>query len=32
VVLSRLDALDDDALMRGKVAFPNPEGFVHARA
>jgi cytochrome b pre-mRNA-processing protein 3 len=32
VALSRLDAQDDDALMRGMVAFPNPEAFVHARA
>jgi cytochrome b pre-mRNA-processing protein 3 len=32
VVLSRLDALDDDALMNGMVAFPEPEAFVHARA
>ena len=32
VVLSRLDALDDDALMQGMVGFPSPEAFVHARA
>ncbi len=29
-VSSRLDALDDDALMNGMVAFPSPEAFVHA--
>jgi cytochrome b pre-mRNA-processing protein 3 len=32
VVHARLDAQDDDALMRGMVAFPKPEAFVHARA
>ena len=32
VVHSRLDALDDDALLHGMVAFPSPEDFVHARA
>jgi cytochrome b pre-mRNA-processing protein 3 len=32
VVLSRLDTLDDDAVMNGMVAFPRPEAFVHARA
>jgi cytochrome b pre-mRNA-processing protein 3 len=30
--LSRLDAQDDGALMRGDVVFPNPEAFIHARA
>jgi cytochrome b pre-mRNA-processing protein 3 len=32
VVLSRLDAQDDDALIHGMVAFPSPEAFVHVRA
>ena len=32
VVLALFDALDDDALTHGLVAFPNPEEFVHARA
>jgi cytochrome b pre-mRNA-processing protein 3 len=32
VALSLLDDLDDDALMRGIVAFPTPEDFIRARA
>jgi cytochrome b pre-mRNA-processing protein 3 len=30
--MRRLDAQDDDALMRGEVVFPSPEAFIHARA
>jgi cytochrome b pre-mRNA-processing protein 3 len=30
--VGRLDAQDDDALMRGEVVFPDAEAFVHARA
>jgi cytochrome b pre-mRNA-processing protein 3 len=30
--LRRLDAQDDDALIRGEIVFPAPEAFVHARA
>ena len=32
IPLSLLDDLDDDALMRGIVAFPTPEDFIRARA
>ena len=28
--LTRLDAEDERAVLRGEVAFPNPEAFVHA--
>jgi cytochrome b pre-mRNA-processing protein 3 len=30
--VTKLDAQDDGALLRGDVAFPSPEAFIHARA